>query len=102
MWTFPRPSARLHLERGVRAVTWRRFGSRWTRSLPMEPGTFWMRRIVRAWIAVLACLVLARDAPAQPDRGPGQDIPPWKRQLSGEAAARVSKLEQQIAKLQKE
>jgi hypothetical protein len=68
----------------------------------VEPGTFWMRRIVRAWLAALACLVLASDAAAQPDRGPSQDLPPWKRQLSGEAASQVEKLEQQIAQLQKE
>jgi tetratricopeptide (TPR) repeat protein len=68
----------------------------------MKPGTSWIRRIVWAWIAALACLVLASDVAAQPDRGPGQDIPPWKRQLSGEAAARVAKLDQRIAQLKKE
>src|SRR5262249_51523876 len=47
-------------------------------------------------------LVLAGEAAAQPDRGPDQDIPPWKRPLSGEAAARVAKLEQQIAQLRRE
>jgi CHAT domain-containing protein/tetratricopeptide (TPR) repeat protein len=68
----------------------------------MEPGTFWMRCIVRAWLAVLAYFVLARDAAAQPARGPGQDLPPWKRQLTGDAAARVAKLEQQIGQLRRE
>src|SRR5262249_30955362 len=91
-----------HWERGVRALTWRWFGSRRTRSLPMEPGTFWMRCIVQAWIAVLACLVPASDAPAQPDRGPSQDIPPWKRQLSGDDAAPVAQLEQQTTQFGKE
>jgi hypothetical protein len=66
----------------------------------MEPGTPWIRPIVRALITVLPCLVLAGDAAAQPDRGPGPDIPPWKRPLSGEDAAQVAKLEQQIAQLQ--
>jgi CHAT domain-containing protein/tetratricopeptide (TPR) repeat protein len=65
----------------------------------MEPGTSWIRPVVRALITVLPCLVLASEAAAQPDRRPDQDIPPWKRQLSGEAAARVAKLEQQIAQL---
>jgi tetratricopeptide (TPR) repeat protein len=68
----------------------------------MEPGTPWIRHIVRAWIAALACLVLVSDAAAQPARGPNQDIPPWKRQLSGDAASRVAKLEPQIAQLQRE
>src|SRR6516165_2065757 len=68
----------------------------------MGPGTFRTRCIVRAVIAVVTGLVLARDAPAQPDRGLGQDIPPWKRQLSGDAASQVEKLEQRIAQLQKE
>src|SRR5262245_2424822 len=66
----------------------------------MEPGTSWIRPVVRALITVLPCLVLASDAAAQPDRGPDQDIPPWKRPLSGEAASQVAKLEQQIARLQ--
>ena len=56
----------------------------------MEPGTPWIRPVVRALITVLPCLVLAGDAAAQPDRRPDQDIPPWKRQLSGEAAAQVA------------
>jgi CHAT domain-containing protein len=68
----------------------------------MEPGTFRTRCIVRFVIAVVTGLVLARDAPAQPDRGPGQGLPPWKRQLTGEAATQVQKLEQQIAQLHKE
>src|SRR6516162_7344138 len=68
----------------------------------MEPGTFRTWCIVRFVIAVVAGLGLARDAPAQPDRGPGQGLPPWKRPLTGEAAAQVQKLEQQIAQLQKE
>jgi Tfp pilus assembly protein PilF len=68
----------------------------------MEPGTFSIRCIVRAVITIVAGLVLASDAVAQPDHGPNQDIPPWKRQLSGDAASRVAKLEQQIAQLQKE
>jgi CHAT domain-containing protein len=68
----------------------------------MEPGASWIRPIVRALITVLPCLVLAGEAAAQPDPRPAQDIPPWKRQLSGEAAAQVAKLEQQIARLQKE
>ena len=67
----------------------------------MEPGTFRTRCIVRVVTAVVAGLVLARDAPAQPDRGPGQGLPPWKRPLSGEAAARVAQLEQQIAQLRR-
>src|SRR5262249_59771050 len=73
------------------------FSLRWIRSLPMEPGTSWIRPIVRALIAVLPCLVLAGEAAAQPDRTPGQDIPPWKRPLSGEDAAQGAQLEQQIA-----
>jgi hypothetical protein len=48
----------------------------------MEPSTFWMRCIVRALIAIVGGLVLASDAAAQPDRGPGQNIPPWKRQTT--------------------
>jgi hypothetical protein len=68
----------------------------------MEPGTFWIRCIVRAVIAVVGGLDLASHAAAQPDRGPNQDIPPWKRQLSGEAAAQVEKLEQRIAQLRRE
>ena len=68
----------------------------------MEPGTSWNRPVVRALITVLPCLVLASEATAQPDRGPDQDIPPWKRQLSGEAAVRVAQLEQQIAQLRRE
>src|SRR5262245_3595986 len=68
----------------------------------MEPCTSWIRPVVRALITVLPCLVLASEAAAQPDRGPGRDIPPWKRPLSGEAAARVAKLEQQIDQLRKE
>ena len=68
----------------------------------MEPATSWIRRIVRALIAVLPCLVLAIDPAAQPDRGPDRDIPPWKRQLSGEAAAQVAQLQQQIAQLRRE
>jgi hypothetical protein len=67
----------------------------------MEPGTSWIRPIVRALITVLPCLVLASDAAAQPDRGPAQDIPPWKRPLSSEPAAQVAKLEQQIAQLRR-
>jgi Tfp pilus assembly protein PilF len=67
----------------------------------MKPGTFWMGRLVRAGIAVVACLVLASAAGAQPDCGPIQDLPPWTRLLSGEAASRVAKLEQQIAQLQR-
>src|SRR5262249_7154766 len=77
------------------------FSLRWIRSLPMEPGTSWIRPIVRALIAVLPCLVLAGEAAAQPDRGPDRDIPPWKRPLSGEAAAQVEKLEQQIDQLRR-
>src|SRR5262249_13132658 len=72
------------------------------RSLLMKPGTSLARPIVRALITVLPCLVLASNAAAQPDRGPGQDIPPWKRPLSGEAASQVEKLEQRIAQLQRE
>jgi tetratricopeptide (TPR) repeat protein len=67
----------------------------------MEPGTSWIRPIVRALITVLPCLALAGEAAAQPDRGPGQDIPAWKRPLSGEAAAQVEKLEQQIDQLRR-
>src|SRR5262249_52006511 len=67
----------------------------------MEPGMSWIRPVVRALITVLPYLVLASDSAAQPDRGPAQDIPPWKRPLSGEAAARVAKLEQQIAQLRR-
>ena len=67
----------------------------------MKPGTSWIRPVVRALITVLPCLVLAGDAAAQPDRGPGQDIPPWKRPLSGEAAARVAQLGQEIAQLRR-
>jgi hypothetical protein len=67
----------------------------------MEPGTSWIRPVVRAFITLLPCLVLASEAAAQPDRGPGQDIPPWKRQLTSEAAARVAQLDQQIARLRR-
>jgi Flp pilus assembly protein TadD len=67
----------------------------------MEPGTFWIRCIVQAVIAVVGGLVLSGGATAQPARGPGQEIPPWKRQLSGEAAAQVAKLEQQIAQFRR-
>src|SRR5262249_34159750 len=77
------------------------FSLRWIRSLPMEPGTSWIRPIVRSWIAVLPCLVLAGEAAAQPDRGPGQDIPPWKRPLSGEATSQVAKLEERIDQLRR-
>jgi tetratricopeptide (TPR) repeat protein len=68
----------------------------------MELGTFRTRCIVRAVTAVVTGLVLVRDAPAQPDRGPGQGLPAWKRQLTGEAAAQVAKLDQRIAQLRKE
>ena len=67
----------------------------------MEPGTPPIRPLVRAWIAAPAGLVRAGDAVAQPARGPDQDIPPWKRPLSGEAAAQVEKLEQRIAQLRR-
>jgi hypothetical protein len=67
----------------------------------MEPGTPPIRPLVRAWIAALAGLVRAGDAVAQPARGPDQDIPPWKRTLSGEAASWVQKLEQQLAQLRR-
>jgi hypothetical protein len=67
----------------------------------MEPGTNLIRPIMRALITVLPYLVLAGEAAAQPDRGPGPDIPPWKRPLSGKAAARVAQLEQQIAQLRR-
>jgi hypothetical protein len=36
----------------------------------MEPGTFWIGRIVRAGIAVVACLVLASAAAGQQDTVP--------------------------------
>src|SRR5262245_45420762 len=68
----------------------------------MEPGTPWIRVSLRAWITGVACLVLASDGAAQPARGPGPEIPPWKRRLSGEAAGQVAKLEQQTARLQRE
>jgi Flp pilus assembly protein TadD len=68
----------------------------------MEPGLPWIRHVLWTGIAVFVCPVLTSDAAAQLDRGPGQDIPPWKRQLSGEAAAQVEKLEQRIAQLQRE
>src|SRR5262245_12277659 len=68
----------------------------------MEPGTFWMRRIVGAVVAVVAGLVLVSRSAAQPDLEPGQGIPPCRRQLSGEDASRVAKLEQRIAQLQRE
>jgi tetratricopeptide (TPR) repeat protein len=68
----------------------------------MEPDRPWIRPIVWAWIAAQACLVLARGTAAELERGPGQDNPPWKRQLGGEAAAQVAKLEQQIAQLRLE
>jgi CHAT domain-containing protein/Tfp pilus assembly protein PilF len=41
-------------------------------------------------------------AAAQVERKPEPGTPPWKRQLSGEAASRVAKLEQQIAQLKRE
>src|SRR5262249_30235724 len=77
------------------------FSIRSIRSLPMEPGPSWIRPVVQALITVLPCLVLASDAAAQPDRRPDQDIGPWKRLLSGEAAALVAKLEEQIDQLQR-
>jgi len=53
-------------------------------------------------VARAVAFALTAAAAAQPDHGPTQDSPPWKRQLSSEAASRVSKLEQQIAQLEKE
>ena len=45
----------------------------------------------------------ARAASAgQPERNPESSTPPWKRQLSGESAARIEKLDQQIARLRGE
>jgi CHAT domain-containing protein len=68
----------------------------------MEPGTPLFRGFLWVLIAASTHPILARDAAAQPDRGPNQDIPPWKRQLSGEAAARVAKLEQRMDQLRRE
>jgi CHAT domain-containing protein/tetratricopeptide (TPR) repeat protein len=68
----------------------------------MQSGPPLFRHVLWVLIAASTHPILARYAAAQPDRGPNQDIPPWKRPLSGEAAARVAKLEQQIAQLQKE
>src|SRR5690349_6545827 len=51
-------------------------------------------------VAGAARFTLTADAAAQPPK-PVASIPPWKRQLSGDAAAQVAKLEQQIARLQR-
>src|SRR5262245_47480871 len=50
------------------------------------------------WFLVAGALgfALTAAAVAQPGRKPESSNPPWKRPLSGEAAARVAKLEQQI------
>ena len=45
---------------------------------------------------------LGTAAFGQPNPGQTSSTPPWKRQLSGEAASRVQELEHQIAQLQSE
>jgi tetratricopeptide (TPR) repeat protein len=68
----------------------------------MEPGPPWIRPVLWAGIAALACPVLVGDAAGQPGRQPESSIPPWKRPLSGDTAAQVVKLESQIAQLRRE
>src|SRR4051812_20209036 len=53
-------------------------------------------------VAGVAGFALTADAIAQPQPSQPSSTPPGKRPLSGEAAARVAKLEQQIAQLQRE
>ena len=59
------------------------------------------RRILQFLVAGVASLTLTA-AVAQSERKPESSIPPWKRQLNGEAAARVEKLEQRITQLYKQ
>jgi CHAT domain-containing protein/tetratricopeptide (TPR) repeat protein len=68
----------------------------------MRPGPRLERVVLLFLFAGAAGFPLTAAAAAQPERSPIPTTPPWKRPLSGEAASRVAKLEQQIAQLQRE
>ena len=62
----------------------------------MNPVPRFARRILQFLVAGVASLTLTAAAVARSERKPESSIPPWKRQLNGEAAVRVEKLEQRI------
>ena len=62
-----------------------------------------LKRVVLMILAAGAAdFARTADAVGQPDRSPVASTPPWKRQLGGDAASRVEKLERQIAQLRRE
>src|SRR6516164_161188 len=68
----------------------------------MKLATLLAQLVLPMLVTGVMSLVLAPPSAGQPAPSQPPPIPPWKRQLTGEAAALVHKLEQQISQLQKE